>query len=256
MVYKKYFPLLSSILFLFSFLQKTYAQDYVPLETIPGIEGGGITLPLYLNSLFNIGIAFAGVLAVIVLVIAGIEYIGGAASESARKDAKDRITGAILGLLIALGAWVILSTISDDLVSGTLNIAPTGSSIFGTPSTNDVNNVVAEELRLTQKIQDIDTTLAELNSLPSLTPEQEALKSSLLTLKQETEGDLAGVSATKDTYRTQIEESLRCKHYFERQWVWCSGDGYKVGDTYCESSDTVGNICCADRADGCDNTPA
>ncbi|GMQ95021.1 MAG: hypothetical protein BMS9Abin13_131 [Patescibacteria group bacterium] len=100
------------------------AQGYIPLAPLPSVEasGGGGNLAEYFSALFAIGIGVAGVLAVLMLVVAGIEYIGGAGSESAKKDAKNRIKNALFGLLLALSSWVILYTLNPDLIGGTLNI--------------------------------------------------------------------------------------------------------------------------------------
>jgi len=94
------------------------AQGYTPLAPLPGVSNNSTVTSLgaYLSDIFLLGVAIAGILAVVMLVIAGIEYIGGASSESARKDAKDRIWAAIFGLLLALGAWLILSTINTNIL--------------------------------------------------------------------------------------------------------------------------------------------
>jgi len=107
------------------------AQGYVPLEPLPNLPSGPVEFGTYLDVIFKLGLGVAIVLAVIVLVIAGIEYIGGASNESARTDAKERIWGAILGLLIALGAWLILYTINPDINSSTLDPLPVTQQQIG-----------------------------------------------------------------------------------------------------------------------------
>lgn len=71
----------------------------------------------YLGSVFILLIGLAGVISVIVIVIGGIELVIGAANPSARNDAKDRIQGALIGLFIALIAWLLLNSINPALVS-------------------------------------------------------------------------------------------------------------------------------------------
>jgi len=91
--------------------------EYVPLAPLPGIPAGAATnLNDYLNALFAFGIGMAGILAVLMIVIAGIEYMGGAASPSTRQDAKERISNALLGLLIAAVAYIILFSINPKLL--------------------------------------------------------------------------------------------------------------------------------------------
>ncbi len=121
----KFLPLVNSlwglILPIFVFAQ----QQYTLLEPIPTTQGpstGGISG--YLQTVFLFGIGLAGLLAVVTIVWGGIEYITAYGNEGRIKNAKDRITQAILGLLLAVGAWLILSTINPDLAKGTLTVPP------------------------------------------------------------------------------------------------------------------------------------
>lgn len=68
----------------------------------------------YLNIIFKLGIGLCAALAVIMLIINGITYMG---DESIFKktEAKSKMYSAIFGLLIALGAWALLNTINPDL---------------------------------------------------------------------------------------------------------------------------------------------
>lgn len=68
----------------------------------------------YLNILFKIIIGICGALAVIMIVIGGIQYMGNE-SVFGKTEAKSRILSAIIGLLIALGAYAILYTINPSL---------------------------------------------------------------------------------------------------------------------------------------------
>jgi len=110
-------------------------MDYTLLE--PSVYGGnynttgGKPFADYLNLVFKIGIGVAAGLAVIQIVIGGIQYM---ASESPFKigDAKSKIEGAILGLILALGVYVFLYTINPDIVSLKLDITPSRTS--GAPS--------------------------------------------------------------------------------------------------------------------------
>lgn len=91
---------------------------YVPLETLPNPGNADTSTPSgYLSMIYTLGIGVAGVLAVLMIVVGGIQYIGSGMSPSAKEDAKGKITNAILGLLLALGSWLLLHTINPDLVS-------------------------------------------------------------------------------------------------------------------------------------------
>lgn len=69
----------------------------------------------YFNILFNIAIGLAGALAVIMIVIGGIQWMG-EESIFGKAKGKERITMAVIGLLIALGAYALLNTINPDLL--------------------------------------------------------------------------------------------------------------------------------------------
>ncbi len=74
----------------------------------------------YLNILIKIFIGICAVLAMIMIVIGGIEYM---TSEliSGKAEGKERITNAIFGLLLALGSYAILNTINPQLLDVSLS---------------------------------------------------------------------------------------------------------------------------------------
>jgi type IV secretory pathway VirB2 component (pilin) len=77
----------------------------------PDISNG---ISCYLNIIFKIAIGLCAALAVIMIVIAGIQYMGDE-SVFGKTEAKKKIFSAILGLLIALGAFAILNTLNPAL---------------------------------------------------------------------------------------------------------------------------------------------
>ncbi len=129
--------LLSSVVMLFlacgifSNTKTLHAQpvQYTPLSPLPytcttgdaNCSSGKTELSTYLPGMFKLLIGIAGVLAVIEIVIGGIEYMS-TDSISGKSDGKERIKRALLGLLLAILAWFILKTINPNLVSTTLKI--------------------------------------------------------------------------------------------------------------------------------------
>ena len=79
------------------------------------------TLGAYLNLIIKIIIGLSAVLAVVMIVIGGMEDM---TSElvSSKEAGKDRIRDAIFGLVLALGAYTLLFTINPDLLSTNINI--------------------------------------------------------------------------------------------------------------------------------------
>ena len=69
----------------------------------------------YLNVILKIFIGICAVLAMVMIVLGGIEYM---TSEliSSKESGKKKITGAIFGLILALGSYALLNTINPKLL--------------------------------------------------------------------------------------------------------------------------------------------
>lgn len=74
-------------------------------------------LPRYIRSLYNYGLAIAGILATIVLMGGGVIWMMSGGDSGKVSQAKELITGSISGLLILVVAWIILNTINPNLVN-------------------------------------------------------------------------------------------------------------------------------------------
>ncbi len=68
----------------------------------------------YLNFIFKFGIGLSAALAVLMLILGGIMYMG-EESIFGKVEAKHKMKSAIFGLLIALAAWALLYTINPEL---------------------------------------------------------------------------------------------------------------------------------------------
>ena len=120
----KFLPLANSLWALILPVFVFAAQQYTLLEPIPTPNSTFTTGDIsgYLQTVFLFGISLAGILAVVMIVRGGIEYITAYGNPGRIETAKNRITQALLGLLLAVGAWLILYTINPDLAKGTLTI--------------------------------------------------------------------------------------------------------------------------------------
>lgn len=88
------------------------------LPTAGDIRPGDIRdVPTLVRYVFLLGLGLSGILAFGMIVFAGLEWALSGANPSLQSDAMDRIRNAIFGLLLLLGAYVILNTINPDLVS-------------------------------------------------------------------------------------------------------------------------------------------
>ncbi len=111
-------------------------SDYILLAPIPcpagvteGCENGKLTsfnledenvLSKYLNIMIKIIIGLCAVMAVIMIVVGGMEYMTSELMHS-KEEGKHRMTEAIFGLIVALGAWALLNTINPKLLDSKLS---------------------------------------------------------------------------------------------------------------------------------------
>lgn len=107
-------------------------------------------LGAYLNLMIKIIIGLSAVLAVIMIIIGGMEYM---TSElvSSKEEGKKRMTNAVFGLLIALGAFALLNTINPDLLGTDIEIDPAtvAVNLDNTPQTPINNRYVNGNLSYT-----------------------------------------------------------------------------------------------------------
>ena len=87
----------------------------------PGSNQKETSLGHYLSLLFKTLIGLAGGISVLIIVVSGLQYI---ISEvpGVKTESKGRITNALVGLVLALSAWLILYTINPDLVNLNLKL--------------------------------------------------------------------------------------------------------------------------------------
>jgi len=91
------------------------ADDFVALSGIPAIESNATNLPALFNSLLAFTIGAAALLAVLMLAIGGIEYMGSDVWSS-KQEGKDRMKDAVFGLILILASWLILSILNPNLL--------------------------------------------------------------------------------------------------------------------------------------------
>jgi hypothetical protein len=116
---------ISLILFFCLFLSFLLFNDFCfaerPLEVdypeIGGIrpETVGIGIPDYIKYIFNFAIWIVGLVAFGALIYGGARYVTSAGSPAAMADAKGQIFAGILGLIIVLSSYLILTNINPQL---------------------------------------------------------------------------------------------------------------------------------------------
>jgi hypothetical protein len=93
----------------------THAQ-FVPIQGqgIPGLDANANSIEQYINALYYLSISVAAALAVVKIIMAGMKYMLTDVVTS-KADAKKDIQGALIGLLLVLGAVTILNEINPNL---------------------------------------------------------------------------------------------------------------------------------------------
>ena len=112
---KRIFLLLSIfviILFAFEVFALETVWPRAPLGTILTDSSSIVDVVRYF---YEWGIVLGGIAAFISLVIAGIEYMASAGMPARIADAKDRMTSAVVGLILLLGIYLILNAINPEL---------------------------------------------------------------------------------------------------------------------------------------------
>ena len=110
---------------------------YTPLAPLPGfLDDKGNVIPFetdpdknpcafgkYMNIMIKLLIGIAAVLAVLMIVIGGLEYMTSELMNT-KEQGRERINNAILGLVIALGSWALLNTLNPKLLDVCLDKLP------------------------------------------------------------------------------------------------------------------------------------
>lgn len=105
---------------------------YSWLAKLPGFDDSGFdpakkcSFVDYLNIMIKLLIGIGAVLAMVMIVMGGMEYM---TSEliSSKEAGKSRIMNAMLGLVIALSSYLILNTLNPDLLNLCLDKLPTAN---------------------------------------------------------------------------------------------------------------------------------
>jgi hypothetical protein len=93
-----------------------HAQEFIPLVGIPYVDtqSSDLSLAGYVNALYTAAISIAAFMAVVKIIFAGVKYMLSDVVTD-KGAAKKDIRGALIGLLIVIGAVLILNTINPQL---------------------------------------------------------------------------------------------------------------------------------------------
>lgn len=108
---------------------------YTLLEKIPGLAStDGSNLPVYVKAIYSTALAVVVLCALFMLSVGGFMYLTSAGNTSAMGTAKEVIFDSIIGLIIALSAWLLLNVINPDLVNVTISGLSARPTLPGAPA--------------------------------------------------------------------------------------------------------------------------
>ncbi|MEK9181989.1 MAG: pilin [Patescibacteria group bacterium] len=121
-------------------------DEYTPLAPLPGTtnEEGTTNIQTYIPGIFKLAIGIAGVLAVLMIIIGGVEYITTDAIQG-KSEGKERIQNALWGLVLVLVSWILLYTINPKLTDFNLNVETTTSTNQDGEQTNESDDYSSGE---------------------------------------------------------------------------------------------------------------
>ena len=118
---KKSFAIIIISIMLFSLAGFVFAQGReleIEYPEIAGEQPEETTTPVteYFKYIFNFLIWVSGIIALVVLVSSGMNYLTSTGNPEAMNEAKSKIGAALLGILILFGSYLVLITINPDLI--------------------------------------------------------------------------------------------------------------------------------------------
>ena len=106
-------------------VQAASSMEYPLLEKIPGTNNvRGSDLPGYISAIYKVALIVVTLSAVLMLSIGGFMYLTSAGNTASMGTAKGIIYDSLIGLVIALSAWLVLYIINPDLVKISLQELP------------------------------------------------------------------------------------------------------------------------------------
>ena len=105
-------------------------KEYQALASIPNLTDKGIppSLGAYINNIYSISIGLGAVLAILMIVIGGMQYMT-TDNFNNKKDGRTRINNALLGLGLLLAAFLILNTVNNDLIDLDFDLTTATSTV-------------------------------------------------------------------------------------------------------------------------------
>ncbi len=223
-----------------------FATDYTllaPIDTMVTVtmsdaSGQATGLGNYLGMIWRVSLGLAGVLAVLMIVWGGFDYVYSDAIGK-KVEGKEKIQNALLGLVLALASWLILYTINPSLVNWNLNF---GEKLVATEQFGGKNELVSA---ITNEIRE-----ARMNYYQSSGEARDAWEEvDLMYMQMDSEGiDMDRLLTTEDNLLEDEELELKQEFmgkYNTAQFLQTNAEAQRLADvalkvkTYWATNSTV-----------------
>ncbi len=183
----------------------------VPLPIFGSIfNASGKSFGDYLSIMFTFFVSFAGVLAVVMLIFGGIQYMSTDA-VSGKSEGLAKVEQAIWGLLIVLASYVILNTVNPNLVK--FNFSIQGQTIEITETADDGSTLIVQYSGAGTCPQDCIDLLPEVpikNSSGKKIEKTVKEKLVVFTNKIKTDGIINGAWGTTEAWAPSRTHKASC----------------------------------------------
>lgn len=135
----KVFIFILSIVFLINFgVSSVFALEVI-YPTVPGLPiiTDSSSIGHYVGYFFGLIVYASGFIALLSLAIASFQYVASAGDSGMITSAKDRIKGAIIGLVLTMSSFIIIQTINPVLITPALTPLSGVAGVFYTNGSED-----------------------------------------------------------------------------------------------------------------------
>ncbi|MDO8601687.1 MAG: pilin [bacterium] len=115
------------------------------ISPIPDQPNAGNDLGSYLKAIFTYGIGLAALIAMAQLVFGAVQYTTSAGAPSLREDAKGRMRGAIVGLILLLASVIILITLTKGFGSFSVDLPESTGSPDPEENVDSADDIILKE---------------------------------------------------------------------------------------------------------------
>jgi len=96
---------------------RTFAGWKLEVPIPPMKSGEDINLSDYVSNIYNFVAMAVGIIGVLMFLVGGFQYMISAGNKAVSSEAKKTMINAIIGIVLVLAAYVLLSTINKQLVN-------------------------------------------------------------------------------------------------------------------------------------------